>query len=229
MIEGMMLMTELKLRDDRKERQNRSPLSPKLRYNVLRRDGFTCQYCGRTADERQLEIDHIVPVSKGGTNDIGNLQTACKECNRGKLTDEIITENLNVQIIEKVVYRDIPVEKTTGKVLYNSSSIGPALGLFTTPLLKMWAIDKSNPELAEACKKLLDAASDKPSTKYNECFTMFAKHFRSQPITKTYQKFCFERVNKQKNELIEWSKQTTDPILKVICLEVLEIGQNKTI
>jgi len=81
-----------KFKDERNKKAPRLSLSPKIRYDVLRRDGFACQYCGRTGEDAVLEIDHIIPVSKGGTNDIGNLQTACRDCNRGKLTNEIIKE-----------------------------------------------------------------------------------------------------------------------------------------
>ena len=62
----------------------RKPLPPKIRYEVFKRDGFKCQYCGRSAPDVILEVDHIVPVAKGGENDILNLITSCRECNRGK-------------------------------------------------------------------------------------------------------------------------------------------------
>ena len=57
----------------------------KLRFMVLRRDGFRCQYCGKTAqDNIKLHIDHVKPKNRGGTYEIDNLITACKECNLGK-------------------------------------------------------------------------------------------------------------------------------------------------
>tara|TARA_R110000824_G_scaffold4128_1_gene19602 strand:- start:834 stop:1256 length:423 start_codon:yes stop_codon:yes gene_type:complete len=57
-----------------------------LRFQILIRDNFTCQYCGVNKEEDgvKLEVDHIVPVSKGGTNNKSNLTTACFKCNRGK-------------------------------------------------------------------------------------------------------------------------------------------------
>jgi len=51
---------------------------------VLRRDSHTCQHCGAKAPDVQLQVDHKVPVSRGGKNDLGNLQTLCMECNSGK-------------------------------------------------------------------------------------------------------------------------------------------------
>ncbi|HEW97085.1 MAG: hypothetical protein DRR16_23190 [Candidatus Parabeggiatoa sp. nov. 3] len=62
----------------------RIPIPKSVRYTVLHRDHYQCVACGRKAAQVELEIDHIVPVSKGGTNDLNNLQTLCKECNRGK-------------------------------------------------------------------------------------------------------------------------------------------------
>ncbi|WP_099321136.1 HNH endonuclease [Anaerococcus sp. Marseille-P3625] len=63
---------------------NRKTISKKLRFEVFKRDSFTCQYCGKTAPDVILEVDHINPVSKGGTNDLLNLITSCRDCNRGK-------------------------------------------------------------------------------------------------------------------------------------------------
>lgn len=56
----------------------------RLRFTVLSRDEFTCQYCGRKPPEVRLEIDHIIPWSKGGKTEQGNLRTACEDCNSGK-------------------------------------------------------------------------------------------------------------------------------------------------
>lgn len=59
-------------------------ISKRKRFEVFKRDGFTCQYCGKTPPEAVLEVDHVQPVSKGGTDDKVNLLTACFDCNRGK-------------------------------------------------------------------------------------------------------------------------------------------------
>jgi len=62
----------------------RSSIPKGRRFDVLNRDNFQCQYCGKSAPEVKLHIDHVVPVSSGGTNSIDNLKTACSECNVGK-------------------------------------------------------------------------------------------------------------------------------------------------
>ncbi|TDD97587.1 HNH endonuclease [Actinomadura rubrisoli] len=60
-------------------------VSKKLRFEVFRRDGFTCRYCGRTAvDGAVLEPDHVVPRARGGKDVATNLVTACESCNSGK-------------------------------------------------------------------------------------------------------------------------------------------------
>jgi len=56
-------------------------IPPGLRWAVWERDNFTCKHCGsRTI----LEVDHVIPVSKGGITTLSNLQTLCSACNRGK-------------------------------------------------------------------------------------------------------------------------------------------------
>lgn len=60
-----------------------------MRFEVFKRDAFTCQYCGSTPPKVVLECDHITPVSKGGLNRMHNLLTACFDCNRGKSNKEL--------------------------------------------------------------------------------------------------------------------------------------------
>ncbi|MCK9628489.1 MAG: HNH endonuclease [Bacteroidales bacterium] len=57
---------------------------PKDRFEVFKRDGFTCAYCGHHPPDVTLEVDHIIPVKEGGSDDQENLVTACWDCNRGK-------------------------------------------------------------------------------------------------------------------------------------------------
>lgn len=67
--------------------QTQRSIAKSLRYDILERDGFACQICGRTvADGVKLEVDHIIPVSKGGRSVPKNLRTLCYDCNRGKGT-----------------------------------------------------------------------------------------------------------------------------------------------
>lgn len=67
----------------------RKAISKKVRFEVFKRDSFTCQYCSAKPPHAPLEIDHVIPVCKGGVNDIDNLITACFDCNRGKSGEEL--------------------------------------------------------------------------------------------------------------------------------------------
>ena len=62
----------------------RSGVTKRVRYQVLERDGWRCVYCGATAEDDRLVVDHLQPVADGGTDDPDNLVTACETCNLGK-------------------------------------------------------------------------------------------------------------------------------------------------
>ena len=64
-------------------------LYPSIRWTILQRDGFKCRYCGNCPPEVKLQVDHIIPVSKGGKLVLENLVTACEPCNRGKNAKEV--------------------------------------------------------------------------------------------------------------------------------------------
>lgn len=59
-------------------------LGKKLRFEVFKRDGFQCLYCGATPPSVVLQVDHMQPVADGGSNDLDNLVTSCQPCNIGK-------------------------------------------------------------------------------------------------------------------------------------------------
>lgn len=69
--------------------EKRKQVSKRMRFEVFKRDMFTCQYCGKKSPDVVLNADHINPVSKGGKNTITNLITACEDCNSGKSNIEL--------------------------------------------------------------------------------------------------------------------------------------------
>lgn len=69
----------------------RKGLSKRTRFEIFKRDSFTCQYCGRQSPDVVLQVDHIQPVAKGGGNDFLNLITSCLECNSGK-SDRVLSD-----------------------------------------------------------------------------------------------------------------------------------------
>ncbi|WP_333887584.1 HNH endonuclease [Sphingobacterium siyangense] len=82
--------------------KQRMGLSKKIRFEVFKRDRFTCQYCGAKAPETVLNVDHIEPVAKGGGDEILNLITSCFDCNNGKrdkrLVDSSVLEKQRQQL-----------------------------------------------------------------------------------------------------------------------------------
>lgn len=62
----------------------RKPISTKTRFEVFKRDEFTCQYCGAIPPKVILHVDHIIPVASGGANKMDNFITSCQCCNLGK-------------------------------------------------------------------------------------------------------------------------------------------------
>jgi hypothetical protein len=59
-------------------------VSKRTRFEVFKRDDFRCRYCGANAMQSLIEVDHVIPASKGGTDDAANLVAACWDCNHGK-------------------------------------------------------------------------------------------------------------------------------------------------
>lgn len=71
-------------------------VSKRLRFEVLKRDGFTCRYCGMSAPHVELHVDHVHPRSRGGRDEIENLVAACRSCNLGK----------SHILLDRMAYRD---------------------------------------------------------------------------------------------------------------------------
>jgi len=87
----------------------RKPISKRLRFEVLKRDRFSCIYCSAKPPNVVLEVDHILPVSKGGKNNIDNLVTACFDCNRGK--SNILLDSIPDSLTQKMENKRIANEQ----------------------------------------------------------------------------------------------------------------------
>lgn len=86
-IVNLIKMLESKLTITAFTREQRALMTSKLRLQIMERDNYTCKCCGNSTHNEPnllLEIDHIIPVSKGGVTEEGNLQTLCWKCNRQK-------------------------------------------------------------------------------------------------------------------------------------------------
>jgi hypothetical protein len=73
--------------------------SAAVRIRALKRDKYKCTYCGVSGNEAELEVDHIIPKSKGGSHHISNLTTACRKCNQQKSNKYMQPNNDNFEPI----------------------------------------------------------------------------------------------------------------------------------
>lgn len=90
---------------EKKGMKNPRSISKKTRFEVFKRDGFRCQYCGDSSEEVKLVIDHVIPVCEGGSGDPENLVTSCEPCNQGKggrpLVDSPLSEERRLAMIQE--------------------------------------------------------------------------------------------------------------------------------
>jgi len=84
------------------QRPKRKGLSRRTRFEIFKRDGFVCKYCGRSPAAAPLHVDHVVPVIDGGSSGPENLVTACDDCNLGK--SAVSLDDIRLQAV--VVSRD---------------------------------------------------------------------------------------------------------------------------
>lgn len=151
----------------------RKPLSKKLRFEVFKRDSFTCQYCGVVAPDVILHVDHICPVSAGGDNDITNLITSCQECNSGKgartLDDDSTLAKQRVQLEELNARRlqlEMMLEWRAGLKQIDTSQVEAIANEFSKrtsaevsvnergiALIRKWLKKYSVPEILDALDK----------------------------------------------------------------------------
>lgn len=92
-------------------------LTKKARFDVFKRDAFTCQYCGRTPPGVVLEVDHIHAVSKGGTDADHNLVTSCFDCNRGKSDGTLTAPPIDIKKRAELLTEKMAQVKAYDKLL----------------------------------------------------------------------------------------------------------------
>jgi hypothetical protein len=125
-------------------------ISKKNRFEVFKRDKFACQYCGRAAPDVLLQVDHIEPRSKGGTDDIINLITACSECNAGKgarkLSDESVVAKQRSQLEQLQERREqleMMVAWQRGLADLESLAMDEAAAMWSELLRDRWALNEN--------------------------------------------------------------------------------------
>lgn len=77
----------------------RKSTGKRLRFEIFKRDGFRCVYCGATPTQSILHADHVIPVADGGPTTADNLVTACQDCNLGKSSVSLDNKKLSKPIL----------------------------------------------------------------------------------------------------------------------------------
>lgn len=120
-------------------------VSKRLRYEILRRDSHTCRYCGESAPDVKLAIDHVIPVALGGPDDPGNLVTACEACNSGKSAsspDAPIVEDVSTKAVKWAMAIQRVVEEECERLDHKDQLIdyfdGEWYGRHEIPRYKSW-------------------------------------------------------------------------------------------
>jgi|SRR5699024_6269806 len=138
----------------------RKPISKKTRFEVFKRDSFTCQYCGKKAPNVILEIDHIKPVKEGGDNSILNLVTSCFECNRGKsarkISDNSVVERQRAQIEELNLKRqqlEMMLQWRDSVKEFEDNKYKSAIDYWNENYLESGLTEKGEKTLRKLCKK----------------------------------------------------------------------------
>ena len=105
-------------------------VTKRTRYEVLRRDGNACRYCGQCAPEVKLTIDHVTPVALGGTDSPDNLVAACFDCNAGKsssvpgaeLVADVAADSVRFAKLTKAAW-DVLLQRTQEETDYINETV----------------------------------------------------------------------------------------------------------
>ena len=148
-------------------------LSGSLRYEVLKRAGFRCELCGISADERAIEVDHILPRKHGGADELTNLQALCFKCNanKGARDDKdfrVIRDGLTARQPD-CIFCNLPVDRViaSNSLAFAIRDNYPVTQLHTLVISKRHAatfFDLFEPE-RRAINQLLDGLRDEITKK----------------------------------------------------------------
>ena len=117
-------------------------VSKKTRFEIFSRDKFTCRYCGRNSEDATLEVDHVVPRSKGGSDDPANLVTSCFDCNRGK-SDSVLESVPTVDFL--AMAQEMREQERVSKLLRAKARKDlRTRGVFQEKVLRLANIDNDN-------------------------------------------------------------------------------------
>lgn len=118
-------------------------VSKRLRFEVFKRDNFTCQYCGKQPPDVTLEADHIIPRCEGGPDTAENLTTACHACNRGKAGVPLeavapaVNEGERLAVMQEMLERKAMLERSVVAAKAAANAERDAIDL-----IREWWIDE---------------------------------------------------------------------------------------
>lgn len=176
-------------------------VSKRVRFEVFKRDKFTCQYCGCAAPDVILHVDHIEPKSKGGSNNPLNLLTSCSSCNSGKgarlLSDESAIQKQKAMLdalqerreqIEMMLewqrgLQGLADDEVAQLAEFVSERLGWNLNANGLNNLRKWSRKFSSPELIEAIGIAADHYLELRGTAANPSITQasFERAFNALP------------------------------------------------
>lgn len=118
-------------------------IGKRLRFEVFKRDNFTCVYCGGKPPDVTLQADHVIPVSKGGRGILENLVAACSDCNAGKSNKGIDEALSPIKIEPEKVAKRIALMQERDLLLVQELEIRQAS---VNRLLELWdTLNKTSP------------------------------------------------------------------------------------
>lgn len=159
----------------KEKKKLRNEITHKLRFEILERDQHRCKRCGaspKTDPTVELVIDHIVPLSAGGTNDLTNLETLCHSCNEGK-KDTVIQKKVDKLVVNPVEFYQIQTEGEIQSFFLSPSNEEARQWLFTTH-------EKNGTDCPRDCGLCVTKKQF-----YNHCFNMLTRELKSQGGSQT--------------------------------------------
>ena len=118
-------------------------VSKRTRFEILRRDGYACRYCGQSAPDVKLTVDHVVPTSLGGTDDPTNLVACCSDCNAGK-TSTSPDEHIVAQVADDAVRWAAAMRKATEIAEKKRADDDVVLAHFREHVWNQWTYGKDH-------------------------------------------------------------------------------------
>jgi len=153
-------------------------VSKRTRYEVLKRDNHTCRYCGASAPDVVLHVDHVTPVALGGSDDPSNLVAACKDCNAGKAStspDAALVEDVAQDAIrwaaaiklagQNAAARHVEIESYVGAFWDEFTSYYPTGNIYKPVLPDGWEHSIESFHKRGLPKEMLKRALAKSATK----------------------------------------------------------------